>query len=80
MIEAIISFLLWLSAPADVVQSMQPRAAACASMAYSTIRRASVEEPEVEEVVEQASGEGEQAPPKKRVKKCVNGKCYYVYE
>ena len=82
MIEWIVAVLTWLAAPADAVEVVRPRAATCAMVAYSTLYRPPVIEPNDDEKLLEPGGGTPTAQPKQKrmVKRCVDGKCVITYE
>jgi hypothetical protein len=85
MYDLIVSVLVWLSASPTEVDIVAPRASSCASAAYVSMLREPIEEQEaeVEPEVEPEDTAGGGTPPastKKRVVRCVNGRCYITYE
>ena len=85
MYDLIVSVLVWLSASPTEVDIVAPRASSCASAAYVSMLREPIEEQEAEVEPEVAPEDtaGGGTPPastKKRVVRCVNGRCYITYE
>ena len=91
MYDLIVSVLVWLSASPTEVDIVAPRASSCASAAYVSMLREPIEEQEAEvepeaedepevEPEDTAGGGTPPASTKKRVVRCVNGRCYITYE
>ncbi len=81
MYDLLVALLVWLSATQAAIDTVAPRASSCASAAYVSMLREPIEEEEIEVEPEDTAGGGE--PPasvKKRVVRCVNGRCYITYE
>ena len=81
MYDLLVALLVWLSASSSEIDMVAPRASSCASAAYVSMLREPIEEEEIEVEPEDTAGGGE--PPasvKKRVVRCVNGRCYITYE
>jgi len=81
MYDLLVALLVWLSASSSEIDMVAPRASSCASAAYVSMLREPIEEQETEVEPEDTAGGGE--PPasvKKRVVRCVNGRCYITYE
>ena len=85
MYDLIVSVLVWLSASPAEVDMVAPRASSCASAAYVSMLREPIEEQDTEDEpeVEPEDTAGGGTPPastKKRVVRCVTGRCYITYE
>ena len=81
MYDLLVALLVWLSASSSEIDMVAPRASSCASAAYVSMLREPIEEQETEVEPEDTAGGGEPpASTKKRVVKCVNGRCYITYE
>ena len=83
--EWLTALLTWMSAEAGGIEAATPRAAACVTVAYSTLVREPVtdtlNEEEDEELDQPGGGVTPAQEPKKRmVKRCVNGRCVITYE
>jgi len=81
MYDLIVSILVWLSASPAEIDTVAPRAATCSNAAYVSMLREPIEDQEAEAEPDDTAGGGEPpASPKKRVVRCVNGRCYITYE
>ncbi len=82
MYNTLVAILTWLAGDPAQIDTLQPRAAACSQIAYSTC----VREPMLDDTIEEDDegeqpGEGTSAQPaKRRVMRCVNGRCVITYE
>tara|TARA_Y100001973_G_C5114448_1_gene289379 strand:+ start:313 stop:564 length:252 start_codon:yes stop_codon:yes gene_type:complete len=83
MYNTLVAILTWLAGDPAQIDTLQPRAAACSQIAYSTC----VREPMIDDTIEEED-EGEQPgggtasaqPAKRKVIRCVNGRCVITYE
>ena len=81
MHEFVVSILVWLSASPAEIDTVAPRAATCSNAAYVSMLRVPIEDQEAEAEPDDTAGGGKPpASPKKRVVRCVNGRCYITYE
>lgn len=81
MYDLLVALLVWLSASSSEIDTVAPRAATCSNAAYVSMLRETVEDQETEVEPDDTAGGGK--PPasvKKRVVRCVNGRCYITYE
>ena len=83
MYNTIVAILTWLAADPAEIDIVQPRAAACCRMAYSLAAKEPVLEEEEEEEEQVTPEEGKptaQTTTKRKVMRCVNGRCVITYE
>ena len=84
MYNSIVAILTWLAADPTQIDVIQPQAAACSRMAYSLAAREPVQEEEEEDTESEVQPEEgtptAQVKTKRRVMRCVNGRCVITYE